>query len=163
MPVLAQFNVSTLEWSVAVNEPEAFSTTLEIGFIGDSSPVVFEGLSFGFTSEIDGEEGPSASYPEDGIEYVSTDQEYISADMIEAEPDATVTVNVWVENAGQRYEDSFSYVVPKPASPFASWVWSEEALGWVPPIPKPEEESPTGNGYMWDEETVSWVPRPEDS
>ena len=36
--------------------------------------------------------------------------------------------------------------------PYESWVLSADTLGWVSPIPKPEE-----GRFTWDEPTVSWV------
>lgn len=33
------------------------------------------------------------------------------------------------------------------------WVFDENLLGWVPPVPYPAD----GGNYMWDEENQSWV------
>jgi hypothetical protein len=160
MPALIQLNLSTGEWSMPVAEPEPFYSTVEIGFVSGNDTTEFDNLKFGFVSKVDGKKSLTKEYPEEGISYISTDQEYISADMIKAAPDSVIFINVWAENAGERYEGSFDVVVPRPEAPFPSWIWNAEAGGYSPPITKPTEPSPTGNGYMWDEETTSWVPRP---
>jgi len=36
----------------------------------------------------------------------------------------------------------------------ASWVWSEEDMAWLPPIPVPQDNQP----YYWDEENQAWNP-----
>ena len=49
-------------------------------------------------------------------------------------------------------EDTVSWV--KPASPYPSWVWSDDH--WDSPVERPadgSEEKP----YAWDEDTTSWV------
>ena len=38
----------------------------------------------------------------------------------------------------------------------ASWVWDENAISFVPPIPLPTDGKP----YLWDEESKSFVPFP---
>lgn len=39
------------------------------------------------------------------------------------------------------------------ATHYASWVWSESAVSWVPPIAWPSEDL----SYLWDEPTRAWV------
>lgn len=38
----------------------------------------------------------------------------------------------------------------------ASWIWNEEAVSWVPPVPAPTDGFP----YLWEETTASWIPFP---
>lgn len=40
------------------------------------------------------------------------------------------------------------------ATHYPSWLWDEEAISYVPPIPYPTD----GDPYLWDEETLSWTP-----
>ena len=40
------------------------------------------------------------------------------------------------------------------ATHYASWVWNEEQLTYLPPDGYPTD----GVGSLWDEETLSWVP-----
>lgn len=39
------------------------------------------------------------------------------------------------------------------AEHYASWVWNEEAVSYLPPINPPDKTS-----HMWDEATTAWVP-----
>ena len=39
------------------------------------------------------------------------------------------------------------------ATHHASWVWSESAVSWVPPISWPSDGLP----YLWDEPARAWV------
>lgn len=41
----------------------------------------------------------------------------------------------------------------KPAQPFDSWVWNEDAWSWDPPVQYPDD----GNPYLWDEANTSWI------
>ena len=45
--------------------------------------------------------------------------------------------------------------------PYPSWVWDNNTLSWVAPIPRPDDAIINGGtvAYKWDEETVSWIPR----
>ena len=55
--------------------------------------------------------------------------------------------------AGEGYaydQNHDAFIAPKP---FPSWLFSNNILDWVPPIPYPEDGKP----YAWDEATTSWV------
>lgn len=149
MSVLAYLDVSNGEWKFEAN-PESGFPVVEIGFVENGGPVSsFYGLSFGFSVFANGKSNYEISYPTDGTEYEATDQKYISSDTLSLSPDDNVTMKVWAENAGSRYEGSVDFVVPRPEKPYASWVWEEGQ--WVAPLPKPE------GFYGWDEESGQWV------
>jgi hypothetical protein len=38
-------------------------------------------------------------------------------------------------------------------SPYVGWVFDNDYLLWIPPIPRPDD----GNEYVWNNETVSWM------
>ena len=38
----------------------------------------------------------------------------------------------------------------------ASWVWSEETISYIAPVPLPTDGYP----YLWDENVVNWSPFP---
>jgi hypothetical protein len=158
MSVLIQLNLSTGEWFIKKEQPEPFYSFVEIGFTADSLPVTFDDLAFGFSAKVNQETPQRYSYPQNDIKYVSTDQEYLVSESIQGNPEDIVTVDVWAKNAGERYFGSFGFVMPKPESPYPSWVWNEEHVAWIAPVEYPEEVSPTGNGYVWDEESLSWIP-----
>lgn len=48
-------------------------------------------------------------------------------------------------------EDLDIFISP---SPYRSWVFDEQTLQWIPPIPKPE--STENIDYIWNEENQSW-------
>lgn len=39
------------------------------------------------------------------------------------------------------------------ATHYASWVWNESAVTYLPPSNPPDD----GQGYIWDEATTAWV------
>jgi len=39
------------------------------------------------------------------------------------------------------------------ATHYASWVWNEDAVSYLPPSNPPDKTS-----HMWDEDTTTWVP-----
>jgi len=39
------------------------------------------------------------------------------------------------------------------ATHYASWVWNEEAVSYLPPSDPPDTNQP----YMWDEDITAWV------
>lgn len=47
-----------------------------------------------------------------------------------------------------RYHDAF--IAPKP---YASWLFSDNTLDWLPPIEYPSD----GKAYIWDENVLNWV------
>jgi hypothetical protein len=112
MSILAQLHVGTGVWQIAA-EPESPSPVVEIGFVGDETPVRFDGLTFGFACDVDGGETIVRTYPPEGVSYVQTDQAYISTDMLLLEPGDEATLLVWAENAGERYEETVSFSVPE--------------------------------------------------
>lgn len=58
------------------------------------------------------------------------------------------TLNLEEEQAlrQQMRDNAFNGVVIK------GWVWSEEAISYVPPFPPPDNRYP----YLWNEETLTW-------
>ncbi len=43
-----------------------------------------------------------------------------------------------------------------PPKPLASFILDEETCYWIPPVPKPGEDTETQR-YIWDENTLSWI------
>lgn len=151
MSVFAKYDVVNRNWNFDI-VVEPYSSTLEIGFIGSGFPMFFNNLKFGF--ELQSSKGfYTKSYPEPGLEYVSTDQIYLSADSFEADPDETVVLAVSAEHGGVQKSAEISFVVPRPSKPFDSWVWSDELKSWVSPVERPDDE----NSYVWSESSQQWV------
>jgi len=159
MPVLAKLNVSTEEWEVSVENLELFVPFIQVGFTANSLPVLFDRLSFGFSATINGEKTLEVVHPKEGIVYDSTDQEYLTTDLVPAIPDSIVSLDFWAENNGKRYEHSFSFTSIRPIQMYPSWVWDPEQSAWAPPVEYPEDESVY---YVWDEDSLSWIPEEEE-
>lgn len=151
MSVQAVLNMDTGEWQFAV-APETPAPWIRVGFTSEVLPVRFDGLSFGWVASVGGVEVASESYPKDGGVYVSTDQPYVSDDVLFASPDDEVVLTVSAQNGGETFQDAVSFVVPRPDRPYSSWVWEDG--GWVAPVPYPDG----GGFYSWDEDGGVWVP-----
>lgn len=154
MSVLATLDLASGDWAFNV-APETPSPDLEIGFKYDGGPVYqFKGLSFGFTVVANGAAVLEKSYPPENVEYVATDQTYLTNDRVHLAPDDEVVLEVWAENAGQRYEGQTAFTVSRPEQPYPSWTWENGV--WRPPVPYPD-----GDGwYEWDEDQQAWVETP---
>lgn len=55
---------------------------------------------------------------------------------------------------GYTYDASRDAFIPP--KPFPSWTLDEQTCWWNPPIPMPDDASPSKR-YAWDEPTLSWV------
>jgi len=84
MSILIQLDLSKGEWFVKTEEPEPFYPSVEIGFTADSLPVVFDELSFGFSAKVNQKTPKKYSYPQNDIKYISTDQDYMVSESVEA-------------------------------------------------------------------------------
>ena len=146
-------NISDHTWSMTNDEVDNLSAIVEIGFVSNDGPVVvFDNLSFGFDAS-SGQKSTAVVEPAEGVTYVSTDQPVMSVHTIDNMlPDEEWTINVWAENAGTPFAEPFTFTVPRPSSPYPSWVWDAAESAWVPPVPYPSDEK----AYAWNEETKSW-------
>lgn len=147
-------NLSSGTWEMVNSTVEAYNVALEIGFVWDNGPLVeFDNLSFGYNAS-SGDKVLTLTEPAEGISYVSTDQEYVGSYVLaDARPGEDWSVEVWAENAGVSFNDVFAFNVPKPQSPYPSWVWNDETHMWQAPIPRPTD----GRMYAWDEDAQAWV------
>lgn len=150
MSILATLNLDTGKWLFDIS-PETNETLVEIGFDSAAKPIVFDNLSFGFSTEQDGEITVSYLWPEKGVTYISTEERSVSAILVFLPPDATKRFSFWAENAGTRFEDSTEVTGPRPEKPFDSWVW--EGTHWHAPVPYPNDDK----WYNWDEDGQQWV------
>jgi hypothetical protein len=148
-------NFDTQSWA-ADDQVDAYSAEIKIGFRnGDQNPVIFDNLSFGFDF-FSGEESLfSGSYPPVNVFYKSSDQEYVVAEVVNnLTPEESYTLNVWVQNAGQRFEESIIVTTSRPLQPYESWIYDSEKRVWVAPVQYPTD----GEDYVWNEESQSWDP-----
>lgn len=117
------------------------------------SEVSLTGLNYGATVSINDEVVLAKSYPPAGIEYVSTDQDVISSEILSTFPAGAIChVFAWVDIAGSRVENELTFTVPLPPQPYPSWTWGEAT--WVPPKPYPVDDN---FDYVWDEDELNWV------
>jgi hypothetical protein len=131
--------------------PEFGNTLVQIGFKGDSVPVVFNGLSFGFSCESNGEIYTAFEWPEKGVVYSQSDEETIAEIFVSMVPDKIKQFTFWAENDGVRFSGYLEVVGPIPPKPFNSWDWIDGS--WKAPVPYPSD----GNFYNWDEEKQQWI------
>lgn len=116
-------------------------------------PVFFDKTKFGYSLNLNDEEIYSETLPPEGHEYVSTDQDFIDFSAIEnLIPAKEYVVKVWIEHAGDKWENSYTVSLPMPQQPFPSWTYNEEFGRWVAPIPRPEGTKV----YLWNEELQEW-------
>lgn len=145
----------TSQQTIDLSGTDTQDKNLYFGFTdSDGLPVIFDNLSFGLSLHRDGETLVEESFPQGGITYESTNQEFlVTVDLRVMRLGVSYALNVWVENAGARWEASFDVTLPRWPQPYPSWVWLEESDSWRAPIPYPTD----GANYVWDEEEESWV------
>jgi hypothetical protein len=140
-------------WSIT-GESGSFFANIEIGFASSQDgPVVFDNLSFGYAVLDGGNELKSDSFPDDGVVYLSSDQDYVVADVVnDLTPEKEYKIAVWAVNAGERFESLLSFTTPRLPQPYPSWVYDEETKMWSAPVAPPAD----GEDYFWNEEELSW-------
>lgn len=107
----ATLNLTDGVW--AITEPDASREIIvEMGFTGATVPVVFHGLSYGWSATAASVQ-QSAAYPPENVVYMSSDQQYISADILNVLPGEAVTMSFWAENDGESFEHETTFVVPE--------------------------------------------------
>lgn len=154
--IFAKDSFDLQNWQVNFDELGSYSALLYIGFTDKSPIVVFDNLSFGFEVHKDNNVQQKKSYPPSGVKYIRSDQEYLVCEKIEnLLPTESYDLFLWANNGGITFQNTFTFSVPIPNSPYPSWVWSDEEYMWYPPIPKPEDTDEYI--YLWDEETLQWI------
>ena len=148
-------DIANKTWSKLEEDNQSFSLNLYLGFRDNENlPVSFSNMGYGYTLENIGGIVDENHNPLEGVTYVSSDQDYISAHTInDLVPDEEYILSVWAENAGEKWEEEFVFTLPRPDSPFESWIYNEETHSWNAPVEYPED----GGMYTWDEENQEWV------
>lgn len=143
-------DLETLNWSVKTENLMPRSAELRIGFTKQAPVIEFQNLKFGYVFSKNGVVIQQANFPPEGVRYIRSDQTFLVNEVIKYDPDQTYSLFMWCENAGNRFEDTFEIITPRPRQPGASWDWNGSE--WVPPTPMPDDGKP----YAWNEETQSW-------
>jgi hypothetical protein len=148
-------DIANKTWSKSEEDESSFSLNLYLGFRNNGVlPVSFSGMGYGYTLENSEGTVDENHNPLEGLVYISSDQDYISAHTVnDLVPDEEYTLSVWAENAGERWEDTFTFTLPRPDSPFESWIYNEETHSWESPVAYPED----GGMYSWNEDNQEWV------
>jgi hypothetical protein len=150
MQIIADVTNQTFSFT----ENAVIDKNIYFGFTdSDGLPVVFDNLSFGYVVSRNGVPVAVKSFPKDGLVYESTDQEFTEANHIEEiKLGIPHSLFAWVENAGNRWEQTFSFTLPRLKKPYSSWSWDEEIEAWTPPVSYPTD----GKLYEWNEEDQRW-------
>jgi hypothetical protein len=112
MSLSVTLDFSTSEWSVNF-EPEHIEPMVWIGFTNDDNSVVFDNLSFGWSSYENGEPKREKSYPEANEKYEKTDQPFLVAGRSGPfTPDSDVVFQFWAKNAGKVYNFEYNFIAP---------------------------------------------------
>jgi hypothetical protein len=120
----------------------------------DGQKVDLRGLKFGVQVKEGAKVLLECSYPEPGIQYISSDQPYLKVDRVKWDPETNVNVKIWMrENSKNEVNRTFMVSVPRPSQPYPSWSWDSGNKVWKAPIPMPKD----GKMYYWDESTRSWI------
>lgn len=138
-----------------LNSADNQDKNLYFGFTdSDGLPVMFDNLTFGVSVSEGSTLVQEATFPQNGLVYESTDQEFlVDLQLSSVKLGRQYSLKAWVSNAGETWEQSFDLLLPKWPQLYPSWSWSDELEFWQPPVPYPND----GSNYKWDELSVSWV------
>lgn len=151
----ATFNTSSNAWILESTEPNPFHIDLNIIFtsdISDTEFVTFNNLSFGISVTNNTNLIFEKFYPTYGATYESAATNSVfETTGWSCYPETEYVINLWLENAEERTETSYTYTTPRPIPTFQSWSWDTTTKKWTPPIPMPE-----GPLQQWNEELGNW-------
>jgi hypothetical protein len=145
----ATYDLTGKTWTVAGE-----GTDFAVSFTdGDAEAMHPDRLRFGWTVTVNGEQTAGQSHPAPNIKFVEVKTTARFYGRAEAFPDDEVTVTFFAATGDDdQVEEQHTFVAPKPAQPYPSWVWEDGY--WQPPVPYPDDDAP----YVWDEETQDWIP-----
>jgi hypothetical protein len=90
-------------------------------------------------------------YPEFGF-YELVSREPIDHIKHEFIAEHSYSIKLIAEYQDETFEQTVDFTVPRPVSPYPSWVWNGSA--WESPLPKPETVYPFSS--TWNENTKKW-------
>jgi hypothetical protein len=148
--ILATNNLNTQTWEIVKDITSSNFVDLHIGFTNDLSLVSFDNLQFSYELKYNNVVEKFEKFPKTGIKYISSDQKFLVIDRIDVDIEKEYQLSLFVENSGKKSNISFQFMIPKPPSPYPSWIWEESV--WNSPIPYPDD----GQMYVWNEELQQW-------
>lgn len=148
-------DIQEKKWIFKENDTHQIPFNIHIGFRNKNQlPVIFNGLSFGFSIfDKNNEKIHEYSFEEtEDNKIFSTDQEYIYAEQIDnLFFGKEYNIKLWSQNNGEKWEKNFVFTIMQ-EQPYPSWILNKETNIWEPPIPYP-----TGEQMMsWNEENKNW-------
>lgn len=150
MKIIADVTNQTITFS----EKDVTDKNIYFGFTDhDGLPVFFDNVSFGYVISKDSVAVVESTFPENGVVYEATDQEFITSERFdEVKLGTDYEVFAWVENAGVRWENNSLWNIPRWNQPYPSWSWDYEKEGWFSPVSYPTD----GKVYEWNEQDQRW-------
>lgn len=153
--ITATYDLTEKTWTIS-GDPEI---DFDVSFTdGDKDPIEPDRLRFGWTVTVNGEQTADKSFPAESAKYVSIRPTARFHERVEALPDDEVTVTFFAATGDDdQVEEQTTFVIPRPAQPYPSWVWADGY--WQAPTPYPDDDAP----YVWDEQTQDWIPYTEEN
>jgi hypothetical protein len=157
-------DIANKDWVIDYSKIDPYDDYIDLyfSFVKDGeNNVEFNNLRFG-CSITDSEDNMlgSTSYPNDGIQYVQTDQEYLEVfRQFGFRPNREYRIDAWAENGDVSFSETLNIFIPIPHIPYLSWSWNDEIAEWQPPFQPPDD----GNMYTWNELEQKWdiyIPEP---
>lgn len=148
-------NLTNGDWSLDISDLGTHYSDLFISFKDNSNadPFYFNNLNFLYRFSINGQIVSEKTYPPVGIKYFNSSDDYLVVERLNFDPGKQYTLYLSVENNGQFFEKSFTFLIPFPTKPYNSWTWNEITKDWQSPVSFPKD----GRFYDWDEKTLSWI------
>lgn len=154
MKILYDISRHTYDFFEFENVPYS-EPTIKLGFRSNGElPVEFTNLSGGISVFDNEEKIFSFSFPEENINYISTDQDYVWLFSIigMVVPDKEYILEAYVENADHEEYFVHTFTVDRPPKIHQGWIWDNDIFAWVSPIPYPQD----GKAYIWNDDTENW-------
>lgn len=146
-------DLENLEWK-SIGDLGHYSANIQIGFVrGDQSPVLFDDLSFGYSILHNDQVILENSFPQEGLIYKSSDEEYIVSDVLNSLiPEDMYIIDLWAKDSNNHIVATIEAFAPRLPQPFPSWQYNSESRLWFAPSSPPAD----GNKYSWNEDLLLW-------
>jgi len=108
------FNLLDNTWNItSLQQPPSLITDVFFGFTSDQVPVLLNNLSFGIALKQNNEVLYTANFPKQGIEYLSTDQEFVEIIRLELVSNKQYVLDMWCKNTDNMRTNSYNFTSPE--------------------------------------------------